>query len=1721
MTGLRIALAFLVALLLASLSPAMAQENMDLPGLSRASMAYANSLTHRFPTAVSDTTRDTAGQQASAAVKQANWPAAITALETRIGMGASTATQWQDLAQAYLRRSPPDPQKALLASWQTWTRLSNKGADAVPALMLIAEALRAQDRLAQEIAVLREAVERAPGNAVLSAHLADETRSAGVLVAKFATEANADQPRACITFTVPPTKRTDFIPSDWVRLEPPVTDAAVTREGDQICISGLPSGRTTRITLRAGLPGAEGVSMQHDNVLDVAMANREPNIGFDTRLFVLPRGQTPAITLSTVNLSTVSLRVVRLGERNIASLLRQMKLGDTVESWTIENIADATATPVWNGKADIPGYASNKTARTKLPLPDAMRGASPGLYAVIASPGDGTQNTNASAVQLILRTDLAPSVWRGSDGLTVQIRDYGTAEIRQGVELHLLARNNEILATAITDADGVARFGAALLHGDGPMAPAAIHAFAKIEGGEDFAALDLTAAAFDLSDRGVEGLPQPGPFDSYLWPDRGIYRPGETVNLMALLRDNAGTPADLPAQVTIRRPNGQVFLQTVPPRGAGAAIFLPILLSPTAPAGVWTAELRVDPKGDPIGATTFRVDAFVPERMAVDLGTLPAAIVPGTPTAIPVTARFLYGAPASGLSGKATLHLLIDPSPFPWLAGYRIGVEGEAFAPDAIGIDVPETDAQGHTSVPIVLRTAPDTTQALQAQIDIAVSDPAGRASHAAATIPIRPATPLIGVKPLFPDRAIDAGSEAGFDIAAVSPTGGRIAMNAKLRLVRERPDWHMVMRGSLAQYETVWRDEPLETSAVSIPAETPLRFARKLPFGRYRLEVSQDSGLAVTTLRFRSGWASSDSPDVPDRVDVSVDRKVIPAGETARIHIAAPFAGHATVLVLSDRVQSLRNIDVSAEGTDIDVPVAAAWGPGAYVTVHVFRGADTPGANPPGSAAARPGRAIGLTWISVDPAARKLDLTIEAPAQIAPRQRQQVVLHATPGAWVSLAAVDEGILRLTRFVSPDPTSHFLGRRVLGLDLRDDWGRLIMPAEGDATLLRQGGDDGGFALPDIPQRTVSLFTPPVQIGADGRAVIQLDIPDFAGAVRLMAVGWQDNRIGAANAPMVVRDPLVAEALLPRFLAPGDEARLAVLLQNVDFPSGEAVATVSVEGPLALSGPDRLSAMLATGARALPATILRATGVGRGVVKLDVTFPGGFHVAREAAITVRPSRAAQTIVTAGDIAPGAELRLAPPADRFLASTWKSSASFGAPVRYDVAALTKALDDYPFACLEQATSRGLPLALLPDGALAGPDRAAHLQAMVSLVLDRQRFDGGFGLWSGNADAEQWLSPYATDFLLRAQAAGAVVPEQAMRDAVKFLTEAAQTSETSPDVMAAQAYRLYVLAAAGHGLPGAARVLMESLEQLHTQLSRAQLGAAFALAHDQPRAEAAFGAALLAPARGWWSFDYGTALRDQLATAVLLKESGLLPAQLAGLVAKLPGADLAPAGLNTQEEAWAVAAAAVLGRNGKPVKIEAVTGSFAGGTVPNVMLTAPVTVKNLGGQPVWESVSTAGVPVLPQVAGRSGMRITRQFLTVDGAPLNLDTLQQNTVFVLLIEARIEDGQAHTSMLLQGLPAGWEIAGRIQPSGDDNTVPGMSWLGVLTPTDAQPAADDRYAAIVSTDAKATDIRLAVRLRAVTPGSFALPGAEMSDMYRPAVFARQAEGRVKILPLE
>ncbi|WP_159350259.1 alpha-2-macroglobulin family protein [Roseomonas harenae] len=1701
-----------IVVMLLSAGQAWAQ-GFELPGLSADSERFAAGLTRRFPAGGTAAQRAGAEQRAQQAEGRKDWAAAIAAWEERLGMGDVRPEMWLALGRAALARVPADPAKALLAAQRNFD-IVPAGEPEVASLQLMADALRAQERWVQVIQVLEAVAERLPNDAATRTALVEARRTAGMMLRRVRVEPEAEPARACLSFTVAPQVGNSWQPEDWVRAEPAIPGLAVVRERDQLCVAGLPWGQRTRLVLRGGMPGAGGVNLRADLPVDVSMPDRRARIAFDQRAFILPRGAAPRVSVGTMNIETLHLRLVRVSERGLVPLTQNTRLGEELSGWQAEEIPESRGRVVWEGRADVPRFQRNRMQRTVLPLPEALTGFGPGLFVLIArNAADGQQNTQDTAALPIMATDLGLTAWRGSEGLAVQARGLGDARPKPGVKVALMARNNDILAEVETGADGVVRFGGALLRGEGPVAPVALHA----QLGEDLVALDLEAASFDLSDRGVTGRDYPGPVDAFLWLDRGIYRPGEVVNLSLLPRDPSGRVLDLPIRLRLKRPNGQVAAETVPERGPEGVVLWPIRLSAGAPAGGWVVEALTDPNRPPIATIPFQVEAFVPERLEVKAGPAPGPLTAGAPLSLPVEARFLYGAPGAGLTGSAEMRLAVDPEPFEAWKGWRFGLAEEPFDGGLQSFEIGAADAQGKGSVQLSLPNLPDTSRPLRAEVAVVMAEPGGRGSKAAATVPVLSVQPFVALRPGFRDGSVDDGAEAVVEAALVSPTGEALAGRLRARLVRERPSWRLTVINGTARYATVWQDEPVDSAELTAAPGRPARFARRVGFGRYRLEVTQPGGMGIASLRFRSGWTGSDDPAVPDKVDVAADRRGYAAGETARLRVTPPFAGRASIAVLTGRVLSVRDVDVPAGGAEVEVPVEAAWGPGAWVAVTVFRPGEA-AAGAQGAAAASgataPRRAIGLAWVGLDPAARQLEVALEGEALLRPRQRVEVpvrVANAGGSAWLTLAAVDEGILRLTRFRSPDPAAHFLGRRKLGLDIRDDYGRLIAPAEGEATVLRQGGDDDlDTAGVQPPQRVVSLFSGVVAVGADGRVVVPLDLPEFNGELRLMAVAWSGERVGSGSRAVTVRDPVVAEALLPRFLAPGDEARMPVLLHNLDLPGGGVRASVTVEGPLSVEGGGSLGGELAQGARALPAATLRVTGAGEGVVRVAVSGPGGYSATHESRFTLRSPRALSREVLAGSVPAGGMTRVGPDLARFFPGTASVRATWGQPVRYDPAALMRVNVDFPFACGEQAASR--LMALL--GFEAAPDRDLGMQRSVAQILDKQRFDGSLALWSTNGPADSFVTSYGAEALLRARAAGVVVPEAPLEALLKSIRDDADNrSYDEPLEKAVQAYRMHVLAMAGRGLPGAARRLFEILDELPTPLAKAQLASAFARMGDRPRAEEAFAAALSAPARRPWHEDYGSAARDSLAVALLLKESGVLAGRVAEAVSRLPGAELTPEAASTQEASWAVLLAASLGRDGRPVRVSLGGRELAQAPVVSAVLDGAAEVRNLGDRAVPQAVSVAGLPVQPPAAGRQGLRILRRFFNTDGSAVNLDTLRQNQVFVMQVEARSETGEMHRAMVQQGLPAGWEIVGRL-PEGE---VAGMPFLGELTAAEAFPALDDRFAAAVTLTPQAPVARYAVRVRAVTAGQFELPGAEVRDMYRPGFFARQNAGRIAV----
>ena len=336
-----------------------------------------------------------------------------------------------------------------------------------------------------------------------------------------------------------------------------------------------------------------------------------------------------------VNTPAVALEISRVGARNLASVLRDGMFGTQLDAYTEGQLGDQLGETVWKGTGEVETKL-NQDVTTALPVGEAVAGLAPGLYAMTARVPDAPDD-GAAATQWFVITDLGLATLTGTDGLHVFLRALSTALPVEGIPVQLIARDNEILGTATTDARGYVRFDPGLLRGPGGAAPAFVAA-QTADG--DLAFLDLGDPGFDLSDRGVEGRAAPPPVDVFATTDRGAYRPGETVHATILTRDaRADAVAGLPLTAIVQRPDGvEASRQTLPDQGAGGRV-MALPLGPDAQRGTWRVRLHADPEAPALASLSFLVEDFVPERIDFTLLLPEGPVRRDAPPTLTVDAR--------------------------------------------------------------------------------------------------------------------------------------------------------------------------------------------------------------------------------------------------------------------------------------------------------------------------------------------------------------------------------------------------------------------------------------------------------------------------------------------------------------------------------------------------------------------------------------------------------------------------------------------------------------------------------------------------------------------------------------------------------------------------------------------------------------------------------------------------------------------------------------------------------------------------------------------------------------------------------------------------------------------------------------------------------------------------------------------------------------------------
>ncbi|WCH25617.1 alpha-2-macroglobulin family protein [Aeromonas salmonicida] len=1486
-----------------------------------------------------------------------------------------------------------------------------------------------------------------------------------------------------------------------------------------------------KVTLKAGLgPEAQSWTLKTRPL--------EAGASFAASGMVLPLRQELRLPISAVNVDEVNIDFFRVDAEYLPRFLAEYRPGAGMGNWELEQIT-SRAKRVFSGRYALeldPNRRETRLINVKEP-----QLAEAGVYFAVMSPlgnYDWRKETTYFAV-----SDMGLSARRYRDQLEVFVSALSSADPLKEVQLSLLDEKGNRLQVQQTDLRGHRRFdqvqGARLL---------------LAEQGKHLAVLRLDGAALDLS--AFELGTQPWQAQQlYLFSGRDLYRPGERLDSEILLKGQDGQLLPgMAVELEVKQPDGQLLEQKrLLPDSLGAAHY-GLRLPDDAPLGRWTITLKT--AAGSRFEWPFLVEEFLPERLKLQLGKGPDGelLNPQEALTLPLQGDYLYGAPASATKAKAEVKISRATMPFTQWQEFTLGdvlLTEQARDLEPVTLTL---DKQGHGAFSLVDQLASvGTLGPLEVAYRVSLSEPGGRAVNRSRTQygwPTGSQWPAL--KADFVADRVEGGKTLPFQILNLDEQGQPVAGEVKVRLVNEYRDyyWHYA-DGEGWKYEFNSQPYLEQEQTLQLDGKGPTTLSLPLAAGWYRLEVENSQG-HQSSLRVEIGsyaWGGGGEQARPDKIAITLDKRAYQAGDKAKVTLVAPRAGKGLLLVEDgDGLRWWQRIELRAEGGglaeargEFEIPVSPEW---QRHDLHISAQIAAPDSEskPVSQKSVQSLRSVGLVPLALDREARRLPLTLSAPDKAVPLTRLEVAVTSTPNSQgrVVLAAVDRGVLNISDYQPLDPFEIFFGRKRFAQDLFDNYGQVIPPQDGKLARLNYGGDapalKKGGAL-ESRVEIAALWSGEVSFDESGKAVIPLDLPNFNGELALMALAWNEQQVGQAERAVKVVAPLVAEIGWPRFGARGDETRALVQLRNMSGEDQSLSLTWTLTGGLQAGGALPETLALKNGEEqwlTLPLTVTGASGVAR----LQLAASGkDFAVNREWSLPLRSPWPAQTRQRYQMLAPNQQMSFAQSELAGLdPANLQGLLSLSGTPPWDPAGQWQALAQYPYACLEQTLSRAWPYLLTTADERAAwsnnlpnvdkPVSEADLQRALLQRLQRLQLPGGgFGLWDGRSDEEQWLTAYAADYLLTRKEAGDAVPEAMLSQAINRLQSYLGDSQygerwsSAPEHsrLAYQAYSAFVLARVGKAPLSTLRLIWEQqADHARSGLPLLHLSLALSAMGDEQTAAKVLTRALATPRGDDYLADYGSPLRDGALELALLRLHKLAEDRWPEFSAKVADTLAHRQWLSTQERLALLRLAQVDPAADWQARVASISGDQAIAGKNSAQIGAPEAlaatgVTNEGKGSLYVQRTLVGYPEQAPKRISQGMSVTRSWFNADGQHFDPAKVKVGDLVVVRLNVSSEQ-TVPDALLVEMLPAGFELENPALGTSiklEELSIEGKpawqsEWNDYLK---HQEFRDDRYTAALDLS-EGGNQQLVYLMRAVTPGRYQVPPTQVEDMYRPELRA-------------
>ena len=1257
----------------------------------------------------------------------------------------------------------------------------------------------------------------------------------------------------------------------------------------------------------------------------------------------------------------------------------------------------------------------------------------------------------------IIASNLGLTVKRGNDkSIVVLVTDLVTTDPASNVELEVLDFQQQVIHKAQTDGNGLASFTVK----NRPFMLVAKRGtergYLKLDDGNS-----LLISRFDVSGEEVQNG-----IKGFIYGERGVWRPGDSLYINFILEDKDKTiPAQHPVEFSLFNPNGQLYRKLVSHTGLEGLYTFRTATDPSAPTGNWTAKVKV-------GGSTFekriKIETIMPNRLKIFMDFKGRNVLgEGVSQPVTLSSQWLFGAPAQNLKAKVDVSLLSNSTAF---EAYKTYVFDDPYMTfDAVTQTVFEgkLNEQGTVTFTPNVEDIEGAPGMLKANFIVKVFEPGGAFSIDHISIPYSPYPSYVGIKVPKGQEPWDyllTNKNYGIDIVNVNPegrlTGSSVQVTAELHKLEWRWWWDNSGRGSnysSSQYSKLIKRETVSLSGgkarwnISVPEDG---------WGRYLVTVTHPDGHRTGKIvyfddpywqsRNRMGDASSAT-----MLAFSTDKTTYNVGETVTLNIPSSEGGKVFISLENGRkVLQTFFIDTKSGQTTFQFKVTPEMAPNIYAYASLIQ----PHAQTTND---RPIRMYGLVPIEVKDPNTILKPHITMPDIIRPEQAFSIAVSEDNGKPMvySLAIVDEGLLDLTRFKTPDPHAAFYAKEALGVKTWDIFDHVIGSQGGNmGRILTIGGDEG---LNMGKQKGANRFEPvvrylgPFKLGKGERKVHTVTLPPYFGSVRVMVVAEQDAQYGSTEKAVPVRSPLMVNSTLPRVLGPSEEIKVPVTV----FATENSVksTTVELESSPALEvigGNRKTITFTKPGEQTIYFDAKVKPFTGNAVVRVKATS-GSNKAQSTIAIEVRNpnppiTRVESQNLSTGESWSGKAVAIGVPSNAKVVLELSSSPPINLQKRLGY------LIQYPHGCVEQTTSAVFAQLMLP-GLIDVPEAKKkeidkNIRAAILRLKNFQLHDGSFGYWPGAKSPDEWGTNYAGHFLLEAKAKGYSVPDEMLASWVKFQrNKANKWSAPSESYMIygselTQSYRLYLLSLARQPEIGAMNRFKEFAYV--SPESKWRLAAAYKMAgYDKIANAMAKSLPMSFESKNDYGYTYGSDIRNK---AMVLEACALLGLRRqGGILAEQIAVQLSSdTWLSTQTTAYSLIAlsrfnGASTGQNkiNASLTINGQATSVVGTSyitqVPLNVAAGAVSFKlvNNNSSLLYARLVREGQPLpgeeVAEAKTASNLHMTVDFIDFSGKPVDITNLKQGKDFVARAVVSNPGGRGtYNDMALSMIfPSGWEI--------------------------------------------------------------------------------------------